>query len=353
MFKKELEKIVNYSTHLFQAKIKADANENLLDYPSNLRQILRKTVEEVFEKMRYYPQIDSENLRKSLADFYKLEKENFIVSNGSDELIRLIIQATCYPGDNILSTYPSFAMYRISANTFGVNHVPFPITDKWDLDVEKLIFVAKAMSNLKVIFIDTPNNPLGIAYSVEKLECLIKNLQDVLVVIDNAYGEYCDVDYFPLLKYPNVVLLKTFSKLGFAGLRCGYAISSKVNIEFLSKIKPPYNVNIFAQEICIKVLENFDLLRENISLITKERESMIQKLKPYYFVPPSKANFVSIIDSNCQYLYEKLKANEILVKLFSFDDFKLLRITLGKPEDNRTILDLLLASKGGDRNATS
>ncbi len=353
MFRKELDKLSNYTTPIFDAKIKADANENLLEYPKKLRDILLNSIEDTFEKIRYYPEIDSEYLRNSLATFYGFDKNNFIVSNGSDELIRLIIQATCYQGDYILSTYPCFAMYKISANGLGVEHSSFDLTRDWDLNVDQLVSVAKNISRLKVIFLDTPNNPLGIAYSYEKVEYIVKQLQNVLIVVDNAYGEYCDVDYFSLLKYPNVIITRTFSKLGFAGLRCGYGISSKNNIEQLSKVKPPYNVNIFAQEICAKILENFDLLKENIDTIKSERDKMLKSLSNRYFVLPSQANFVSLIDNKSQVLYESMKEERILVKLFKMTNFKLLRITVGKPENNQVLVNWLLNFKEGDIYASS
>ncbi len=353
MFRSELDRVVNYTVAIFEAKVKADANENLLNYPDRLHAILSNAVMETFEKMRYYPEIDSDNLRKALGKFYGFEKDNFVVSNGSDELIKLIIQSTCYPGDFILTVFPCFAMYKISADILSVSHSSFDITESWRLDPEKFVSFAKKIDKLKVVFLDTPNNPLGIAYPYEDVEYIVKNLQETLIVIDNAYGEYCQIDYLPLLKYPNVIVTRTFSKLGFAGLRCGYAVSSKKNIEYLNRVKPPYNVNIFAQVICAKVLENFELLKQNVETIKTERDRMFEKLRQWYFVLPSQANFLSIIDQRSQSLYDIMRRNGILVKLFKLRNFDLLRITVGEPSNNRVVVSLLANFWEGEVHAHS
>ncbi len=203
-----------------------------------------------------------------------------------------------------------------------------------------------ANERIKVIFIDTPNNPTGIAWSAENLKALVEAFPSKLVVIDNAYGEYSDIDYIEFTKrYNNAIILKTFSKIGFAGIRCGYGIANENIIENLHKVKPPYNVNVLTQNIAIKVLENFEKLKNNIQLIKDERDKMIQKLKEYYYVIPSEANFVTVVDENADRIFEYLVANKILVKKFEVGSHKLLRITLGKPQDNDIIIENLIQFK--------
>lgn len=197
----------------------------------------------------------------------------------------------------------------------------FDITSQWKIDVEKVIAKISANERIKVIFIDTPNNPTGIAWSAENLKTLVEAFPSKLIVIDNAYGEYSDIDYIEFVRrYNNTIILKTFSKIGFAGIRCGYGIANENIIKNLHKVKPPYNVNVLTQNIAIKVLENFEKLKDNIQLIKDERDRMIQKLKEYYYVIQSEANFVTVVDEYADRIFEYLVAKKILVKKFEVGD---------------------------------
>jgi len=182
----------------------------------------------------------------------------------------------------------------------------------------------------------------------EKIKLIAESFPERLIVIDNAYGEYCDIDYLDLaLKNKNVLLLKTFSKIGFAGIRCGYAIANEKIIGNLHKVKPPYNVNALTQQIAITVLKNFNKLKDNINIIKSERLRMTRSLQEFYFILPSQANFISIVDEEADSIFDYLKEKKILVKKFNMGDKKLLRITLGKPNDNDIILENLINYKRG------
>jgi len=346
MFKKRLENFSNYTTPQIECLVKADANENLLELPEELKGIILDTLKNSMFDLRFYPEINSQPLKEALARFYSLKSENFIVGNGSDQIIQLIIQACCEENDQVFFLYPSFTMYRITAELFGVGSCFFDITPHWEIDVEKVIDKIRVNERIKVIFIDTPNNPTGIVWSTENLKAVVEAFPSKLVVIDNAYGEYSNIDYIEFARrYNNTIIIKTFSKIGFAGIRCGYGIANENIIKNLHKVKPPYNVNVLTQHIAIKVLENFEKLKNNIQLIKNERDKMIQKLKEYYFVIRSEANFVTVVDEYADKIFEYLIANKILVKKFEVGDKKLLRITLGKPQDNDIIIENLIRFK--------
>ncbi|WP_039764379.1 histidinol-phosphate transaminase [Caldicellulosiruptor sp. F32] len=348
MFRAKLDSFSNYSTPIFEHLVKADANENLLDYPEDLKVLINYALQEHIKSLCFYPEINSQPLKEELAKFYGLEKENFIIGNGSDQLIQLIIQAACEKDDFIFTLYPSFTMYKITAELFDVNHSFIDITQNWEIDVEKVIKKIGQNDKIKVVFIDTPNNPTGIALEYEKVKLIAESFPERLIVIDNAYGEYCDIDYLDLvLKNKNVILLKTFSKIGFAGIRCGYGIANEKIIENLHKVKPPYNVNTLTQQIAITVLENFNKLKDNIELIKSERLRMTRSLQEFYFILPSQANFISIVDEEADSIFDYLKEKKILVKKFNMGNKKLLRITLGKPKDNDIILENLISYKRG------
>ncbi|ADQ46094.1 histidinol-phosphate aminotransferase [Caldicellulosiruptor kronotskyensis 2002] len=346
MFKKRLENFSNYTTPQIECLVKADANENLLELHEELKDIILDTLKNSIPNLCFYPEINSQPLKEALAKFYNLKSENFIVGNGSDQIIQLIVQACCDQDDHVFFLYPSFTMYRITAELFDVGFCFFDITSQWKIDVEKVIAKISANERIKVIFIDTPNNPTGIAWSAENLKTLVEAFPSKLIVIDNAYGEYSDIDYIEFVRrYNNTIILKTFSKIGFAGIRCGYGIANENIIKNLHKVKPPYNVNVLTQNIAIKVLENFEKLKDNIQLIKDERDRMIQKLKEYYYVIQSEANFVTVVDEYADRIFEYLVAKKILVKKFEVGDKKLLRITLGKPQDNDIITENLIRFK--------
>lgn len=349
MFRSKLACFSNYSTPVFDCVIKADSNENLLDYPEDLKVLIIDVLKENVKNLCFYPEINSQPLKEALAKFYGLKKENFIIGNGSDQLIQIIIQAACEKDDFIFTLHPCFVMYKITAELFDVNHSFIDITQDWQIDIRKVIEKIKENEKIKVIFIDTPNNPTGIALGYEQVELLIKSFPEKLIVIDNAYGEYCDIDYLDLVtENENVILLKTFSKIGFAGIRCGYAIATPEIIENLHKVKPPYNVNLLTQQVAIKILENYNRLKNNVNIIKSERQKMTKILQEFYFVLPSYANFISIVDERADDIFEYLKEKKILVKKFNIGGKKLLRITLGKPNDNDIILENLINYKRGN-----
>ncbi|WPX07627.1 histidinol-phosphate transaminase [Anaerocellum danielii] len=346
MFRKRLENFSNYTTPQIECLVKADANENLLELPEELKNIILDTLKNSISNLCFYPEINSQPLKEALARFYNLKNENFIVGNGSDQIIQLIVQACCEEDDQVFFLYPSFTMYRITAELFDVGFCFFDFTSQWEIDIDKIIDRIKTNEKIKVIFIDTPNNPTGIAWSTENLKALVEAFPSKLVVIDNAYGEYSDIDYIEFVRrYNNTIILKTFSKIGFAGIRCGYGIANENIIKNLHKVKPPYNVNILTQHIAIKVLENFEILKDNIKFIKNERDKMIQKLKGYYCVIQSEANFVTVVDEYADKIFEYLVTNKILVKKFDVGSHKLLRITLGKPQDNDIIIENLIRFK--------
>ncbi|WAM30494.1 histidinol-phosphate transaminase [Caldicellulosiruptor naganoensis] len=348
MFRSKLQNFSNYSTPVFEYIVKADANENLLDYPEDLEVLITDVLKKNVRNLCFYPEINSQPLKQELAKFYGLKEENFIIGNGSDQIIQLIIQAACDKDDFIFTLYPSFAMYKITAELFDVNHSFLDITQNWEINADEVIEKISQNDKIKVIFIDTPNNPTGVALEYEKLKLIAESFPERLIVIDNAYGEYCDINYLDLaLQEKNVILLKTFSKIGFAGIRCGYAIANEKVIENLHKVKPPYNVNILSQQIAISLLRNLDKLKSNIDLIKSERVRMTKCLEDFYFVLPSQANFISIVDDEIDYIFDYLKSKKILVKKFDIGMKKLLRITLGKPKDNDIILESLINYKRG------
>jgi len=344
MFKKSLDKFYNYSIDNYHYLIKADANENILKIHEELSNIFLNVYKEVFTKLNLYPEIDSIMLRNTLAEFYNLKPDNFIIGNGSDQLIQIIIQAACEKSDKVVSLYPSFVMYKLTAQLNDNIWEGIEWLNEIDLPVEKIIDKYKNQPDVKVIFIDTPNNPTGVAFDEDKIAYLLRKMNNKLIVVDNAYADYCNNNYLKLLNYPNVILLKTFSKIGFAGIRCGYAISDENNILYLNKVKPPYNVNTLSEQLAINIIKNYHLIKPNIDTIIKERKRMIEELSNKFYVIPSQSNFISIISEYACDIYNYLRDNKISVKLFK--DINLIRITICSPEENDIIIKKIIDWNG-------
>ncbi|MEZ0535866.1 histidinol-phosphate transaminase [Caldicellulosiruptoraceae bacterium PP1] len=346
MFKEFLKQFKNYEVDYEDYYIKVDANENLLDLPEELAKKIENVIVANLNNIRLYPEINSQTLINKLSQFYNLSYDNFVVGNGSDQLIQIIVQSTSTKNDTVLSLNPSFVMYKISSLLQEANWKGINWEDNWKLPIDEIIDTVNNNNSIKVLFIDTPNNPTGIAFNEDELSYLINKLRDILIVIDGAYSDYFENNYLGLcLKYKNTLLLKTFSKIGFAGIRCGYAIANKNIIEFLNKVKPPYNVNTLTHNIAIEILENFDLLKNNIEIIKNERQKYITKLSEKYNILDSKSNFIAIINENAHLLYDYLLQNKIKTKLFKLNNTKLLRITISDSIENDIIIDRLLKWK--------
>jgi len=267
------------------------------------------------------------------------ENHGVLLGNGSDELIQLIALA-CNEGDTILSFSPSFVMYEMIAKFSRLNYIDSPLID-FDIDLENTLQIIKE-TQPKLIFIAYPNNPTGNLFNREKIETIIQST-DALVVLDEAYYAYADDTFLnDIVKYENLILLRTISKIGFAGVRLGLLIGSEDIVGELNKIRLPYNINSLTQATCKFLLNKKDYLQSHAELIVNERKELIESLKKYKNITvfPSQANFVLIKTLDSQELFNFLLDKRILIKNLSkmkgLDNF--LRITIGSPNENATIL---------------
>ena len=287
-----------------------------------------------------YPEPTAREVIKSLRSLMNIdENHGVLLGNGSDELIQLIALA-CNEGDTILSFSPSFVMYEMIAKFSRLNYIDSPLID-FDIDLENTLQLIKE-TQPKLIFIAYPNNPTGNLFNREKIETIIQ-LTDALVVLDEAYYAYADDTFLnDIPKYENLILLRTISKIGFAGVRLGLLIGSEDIVGELNKIRLPYNINSLTQAACKFLLNKKDYLQSHAELIVNERKELIESLKKYKNITvfPSQANFVLIKTLDSQELFNFLLDKRILIKNLSnmkgLDNF--LRITIGSPSENATIL---------------
>ena len=316
------------------ASIFLDANENSFGSP-------------LTKWYNRYPDPLQWEVKKKIAAIKKVEAENMLLGNGSDECIDLLIRAFCNPQkDNIIICPPTYGMYEICAQ---INDVPIKevaLTTVYQLNLEALEEAVDA--NTKVIFFCSPNNPTGNSLNREDIEMVLNNF-DGIVAVDEAYINYSRQRSFvtELKDYPNLVVMQTFSKAwGLAALRLGMIFASKQIIEVLNKIKPPYNINQATQELVLKALDNLEDVNSMIKETISERQKLVNDLSSLPIVEklfPTDANFVLVRMKNATAIYDYLKEKGIIVRnrsnvLLCEDS---LRITVGTPGQNEQLISAL------------
>ncbi|MFN3839681.1 MAG: histidinol-phosphate transaminase [Cyclobacteriaceae bacterium] len=308
------------------AEVYLDANEN--PFPSAFNR---------------YPDPHQRKLKQSISALKNVPSENIFLGNGSDEAIDLIIRAFCEPAtDSILITEPTYGMYAVCA---GINNVTIKVArlnTAFDLDLQAVNQLLD--SSVKIIFLCSPNNPTGNLLSKGMVHSLLTGFNGI-VVIDEAYIDFAsDVGFLPLLnKYPNLVVLQTFSKAwGLAGLRLGMAFASETIIAVLNKIKYPYNISVITQQTALKSIST-ELKDKQVELIKHERNKLMEQLtgiSGVIKIYPSDANFLLVKCTDAKGLYNHLLNRGIIVRDRSTVALcdGCLRITVGTPEENTKLM---------------
>lgn len=336
-----------------------DTNESPYDLPADLKQQLAEFYQRTLEANRY-PDGAQADLKQAVAD-YVIESANLpaqavtpahiSMGNGSDELIRSLLIATCLNGaGSILVAQPTFSMYGILAQTLGI---PVQTIDRFEASFEMNLAAAEAAIAqtqtvpVRAVFMVHPNSPTGNPLTGAELDWLRGLPDDVLVVIDEAYFEFSQQTVVPeLLQRPNWVVLRTFSKaFRLAAHRVGYAIAHPALIAALEKVRLPYNLPSMSQAAARMVLAHRHLLLEAIPALLAERSRLFDALQqqPELRVWPSAANFLFLRFRNetevdpLPALFELLKAQGTLVRHTSGG----LRITVGSPAENQRTLERL------------
>lgn len=338
LLRENIKKLVPYSSARDEfkgaASILIDANENPFGSPLN-------------HDYNRYPDPLQHQVKAKLSNIKGVPPENIFLGNGSDEAIDILYRAFCTPGvDNVILVPPTYGMYEVSANINDVAFKKVNLTADYQLDLDG---IAKAIdAHTKLIFICSPNNPTGNSIRRQDIETVLNNFQG-LVVVDEAYINFSAVKSFTqeLAEYPNLVVLQTLSKAwGLAALRLGMAFASKEIIAVYNKIKPPYNINQATQDIVLEALNNVDQVNDWIKETVAEREKLVRELLELDYVhhiTPSDANFILVKMENPREIYDYLVQYGIIVRDRSKVELceGCLRITVGTPAENRTLLEKL------------
>lgn len=324
--------------------IKLDAMEVPYQYPEHLQQALAQQL--AAAPINRYPNPATSGIQAALRAAFPIpENAQIALGNGSDELLQLLTMLVAQANATVLSVEPAFVMYRHNADLFGLNYVGVPLREDFTLDTEAVLQAIET-HNPALIFLAYPNNPTGAPFNRADVEQIIQAAKG-LIVIDEAYGAFSDDSFLPQAGQPeNLIVLRTLSKIGFAGLRLGYAVGAPSVMKELAKIVPPYNMNHLSLTAAKFALQNMDWVNEKIDLLKQERENMAAELSklPETHVFPSQANFITVRLPQAETAFNLLKENKILVKKLHGSHVLLencLRLTLGTPEQNEQVLRVL------------
>jgi histidinol-phosphate aminotransferase len=320
------------------------ANENPHPLPAAVREAIAAAVAEV--PLNRYPDGAGDVVKQALAAALPLpEGAALVLGNGSDELIQLLTTVVARPGASVLAPEPTFVMYRIYAKQMGVPYVAVPLRADFTLD-EDAMLAAIARERPALVWLACPNNPTGHRIPVAAIERILAAAPGV-VVVDEAYADFGDTSLVArVLEFPNLVLLRTISKVGLAGARLGYAVAHAAWIAEIDKVRSPYNVNALTQAVVPVVLRSADELARQVASIRAERGRLAQALatRPGVTVFPSDANFLLVRVPDADAWAAHLRGHRILVKNLHGAHRALehcLRITVGTPDENAALLAAL------------
>lgn len=336
-----------YAIQSSAGMVKLDAMENPFRLPQALRQELGARLGEV--AINRYPGTRIDDLRAALARHVGLpEGFDLILGNGSDEIITLLSMACDTPGAKVLAPVPGFVMYDVSARLQGLQFVGVPLTADFELD-EAAMLVAIDQHQPAIVYIAYPNNPTANLFDDAVIEKIVEAAPG-LVVIDEAYQPFASRSYMDrVTRHENVLIMRTLSKFGLAGVRLGYLLGRKALVAEIDKVRPPYNVSVLNAEAALFALEHHDEFARQAAVLRSERTRLIAALaampgvKPF----PSEANMVLTRVPDAAALFEALRQRKLLVKNVSKLHPLLancLRLTVGTPDENDLMIDALQQS---------
>lgn len=308
-------------------------------------------------RLNRYPDPQPEGLKRRLCEIYGVERNQLLMTRGIDEGIDLLIRTFCRPGlDAIAYAPPTYSYYKVAASFNAAKSIEIPQCSGFSLDLKALCEV----TSVKLIFICRPNNPTGSMPSLEDLKVLCAaRSEDSLVVVDEAYIEFCDEDSATslLADCPNLVIMRTLSKAyGLAGIRIGSLIASEEIIKLLKKVLPPYPIPTICATKALEVLSPVGMfyLKRRLETNKVERALLFQRLMSSPRIErvfPSQANFLLFTSPHSKQIYRELKESGLVVRDRSDDVPNSLRVSIGRSQDNELFL-AALQIKSSDLEST-
>ena len=326
--------------------IKLDAMENPYSWPPHLVEAWTDVLNDV--TLNRYPDPGAARLKQRLRDTFDIPTASAILlGNGSDELIQMILMAVSGNERVVIAPEPTFSMYRIISTNVGVNYHGVPLTADFGLDVAATrdAILAKRPA---VVFIAYPSNPTGNLFAADDI-CELIEAAPGLVVVDEAYTAFCDANFLDYLeRYEHLLVLRTLSKLGLAGLRLGFLVGASGWLQEIDKLRLPYNIGVLTQASAEFALDNYPMLLEQAKRIRTDRQMLLGALQgmPGVTAYASQANFILFrVASGCaDEVFDRLKQEGVLIKNLHGSHPALqdcLRVTVGMPEENRAFFSAL------------
>ncbi|WP_247664361.1 histidinol-phosphate transaminase [Ideonella alba] len=330
-----------YAVQPSAGMVKVDTMENPFQLPPALRQQLGARLAEV--ALNRYPAERGDVLRAELAQHAQMPAGcDIMLGNGSDELISLLTLAADVPGNVILAPLPGFVMYELSARLQGLRFVGVPTTPDFQLDAPAMLAAIREHQPA-VVWLAYPNNPTANLWDDGAIDAIIEAAPG-LVVMDEAYQPFASRDSLARLqRHEHVLLMRTMSKFGLAGVRIGYLIGRAPLIAELDKLRPPFNISVLNCEAALFALEHVDEYARQAAIIRSERARIFAALQALPGVQPfpSEANMVLVRVPDPAAVFAGMKARKVLIKNVSGLHPLLagcLRITVGTPEENTQML---------------
>lgn len=327
---------------------KGDVWLNANEFPTPVNFDLRQ------QTLNRYPECQPKAVIDSYAAYAGLKPEQVLVSRGADEGIELLIRAFCEPGqDAILFCPPTYGMYSVSAETFGVEYRTVPAREDWQLDLQA---IGDSLDGVKLVYICSPNNPTGQIINPEDMRTLLEMTRGrAIVVADEAYIEFCPQATLAgwIAEYPHLVVLRTLSKaFALAGLRCGFTLASAEVIALLLKVIAPYPLSTPVADIAAQALspQGIDAMRQRVAQIIDERQFLVSQLREIACVE-------EVFDSETNYILARITASSAVFKslwdqgIILRDQNKqpslsgCLRITIGTRPESQRVIDALRAEQ--------
>ena len=294
-----------------------------------------------------YPDNKHDELKKVVSGIKNVNVNQVVFGNGTDEILDLIVRVFCNPSeDKIITLPPTYGMYDVIAKTNGVENIEIPL--KSDFSIDKNEILKLSSKKTKILFLCSPNNPTGNSFDTNNLTDLIKSFKGI-VVVDEAYIDFSSKQSLISLieDNNNLIITQTMSKAyGMAGIRLGMGFSNEKIINYLNKIKPPYNINLLTERKALEELNKIDEIEKNISIVLDQRNLLVSCLEKLDFVEKiykSDANFLLVKVDNADLRYNQLLENGIVVRNRSNQPLcqNCLRITIGTKNENTSLIKTL------------
>ncbi len=332
-----------YKTETTKCKIRLSSNELSFSIPDNILNSVLKNIGE--EDVRLYPDPSCGELKEAISEFFEVPVENIVLGNGSDELLYYISSAVGTCNGGVYIPVPTFPMYSIISTVTNKRIFEDLLNDNFDIDRQRSNKILDD-SDIEISYFAYPNNPTGNLFSREAIFDFIE--KGVFVVVDEAYFNYSKDSFLKeALSRDNVVVLRTLSKIGMAGLRIGVMIAREDVVKEMEKVRLPFNVSSFSQKVAVELLKTArEYIEYAVNTVIEERERLFKEMSLIEGVIPfkSKANFILFktpYDANL--IHKKLIEEDVLIRDVSYMPMldRCLRVTVGTPEENDIFLEKL------------